>query len=198
MSRVVKIFKRFERFWHWGQALLILLLIVTGLEAHGVIKWFGFDSATTLHNIAGFTWATLIVLIFTWIFTTGEWKQYVPSLKGLDETLRFYLRGVFMGHKHPHHLTPTNKFNPLQRFAYIGILFVLLPLQLLTGISFYFFPDLRELGVIGTVDLIAIIHTLIAYALLAFLVVHLYLITFGAKLSSHIKAMITGDEEIDD
>jgi Ni,Fe-hydrogenase I cytochrome b subunit len=31
----IYIFKRFERFWHWTQALLILTLLVTGFEVHG-------------------------------------------------------------------------------------------------------------------------------------------------------------------
>ena len=196
MNKVVVIFKRFERFWHWGQAALILLLILTGLEAHGLFYLFGFGSAIELHNIAGFIWAGLIVLIFTWIFTTGEWRQYTPSLKNVDSTLRFYLYGVFVGEKHPHHMTPENKFNPLQRLGYLVIIFGLLPLQVITGICFYFFPELRAYSVIDQIDLIAILHTVNAYALLSFLVIHLYMITFGKKLSSHIRVMITGKEQI--
>ena len=34
MSRVY-LFKPFERFWHWSQALLVISMLVTGFEVHG-------------------------------------------------------------------------------------------------------------------------------------------------------------------
>jgi len=195
MNNVAVLFKRFERFWHWAQAILVLLLIATGLEAHGLITIFGFESTVTLHNIAGALWLVLIALVYTWIFTTGEWRQYIPRFKGVDKTLRFYLYGVFIGEQHPHHTSPEDKFNPLQRLGYISIIFGLVPLQIVTGVAFYFFPDLKELGFINEIDLIAILHTFNAYAMLAFLLIHIYMTTFGKKLTSHLKAMITGKDE---
>ena len=197
-GKFVVIFKHFERFWHWAQSLMILILLLTGLEMHGLFQLFGFASALEKHNLIGFVWTALIVLIYTWIATTGEWQQYFPTFKGVKKTIYFYMLGVFKGEKHPHHMTPEDKFNPLQRLGYIAILFALLPLQVISGFAFYFFPDLRAAGVIGHVDWIAILHTLNAYALLSFVVIHLYMITFGEKLSTHIKEMITGIEELDD
>ncbi|GAB3522076.1 cytochrome b/b6 domain-containing protein [Photobacterium alginatilyticum] len=198
MKKTIVIFKRFERFWHWGQALLVLLLILTGLELHGVMNLFGFQQSSTLHHWGGFLWMTIVVLIFTWVFTTGEWKQYVPDKKGIDVVLHYYLYGVFVGEPHPHHMSPDNKFNPLQRIAYLGLLFVLIPVQIATGLIFYFFPELRAAGYIEQIGIVAVIHTFTAYTILAFLIVHLYLITLGAKLSSHLKAMLTGKEVIDE
>ncbi len=195
MSQIATvIFKRFERFWHWGQALLVLTLIVTGLEIHGLFTLFGFARAVSLHNIAGFSWLVLLVLIVTWILTTGEWRQYKPSLKGFDATLRFYLFDVFKGAQHPHHLSPQNKFNPLQRLGYLGLIAGLLPLQVVSGVVFYFFPELRASQLLLQVDWVAWLHTLVAYLLISFLVVHLYMITFGERLSSHIRTMISGVE----
>ncbi|MDB1123677.1 cytochrome b/b6 domain-containing protein [Vibrio algarum] len=197
MNKTVVIFKRFERFWHWGQAALVLLLIVTGLELHGTIDLLGFGKSSHFHHFAGFIWAALVVMIFTWVFTTGEWKQFVPDMKGIDGVLRFYLYGVFVGEPHPHHMSPVNKFNPLQRVAYLGLLFVLIPLQIITGLIFFFFPELRAAGFIDHIGIVAAIHTFCAYSVIAFLVVHLYLITLGQKLSSHMKAMLSGKEEIE-
>lgn len=196
MSKTVVIFKRFERFWHWGQALLVLMLIVTGLELHDIIGLFGFEQSSHLHHIGGFIWTALVVLIFTWILTTGDWKQYVPDMKGIDGVLRFYLYGVFVGEAHPHHMTPEEKFNPLQRLAYLGIVFVVIPMQILTGLVFFFYPELRAAGIIEHIGFIAAVHTLCAYTVIAFLVVHLYLITLGETVSSHLKAMVTGKEKI--
>ena len=195
MKRLVQLFKRFERFWHWLQATLVILLIVTGLELHGLYKLSGFENSVDVHNVAAFCWSILILMIFTWIFTTGEWKQYVPSTRGIDGVLKYYMHGVFAGESHPHHASPEHKFNPIQRYSYIVILFILLPLQIATGFIFYFFPDLRAMGIVGHIDLVAILHTFTAYSFLAFLIIHLYMITFGQRLSTHIKAMITGIEE---
>ena len=61
MSRVM-IYKRFERFWHWLQALLIFSLIITGFEIHGSCSWLGFDDAVRLHTLAAWT------LIVLWVF----------------------------------------------------------------------------------------------------------------------------------
>lgn len=203
-SKIVVMFKRFERFWHWAQATLIILLLLTGLEMHGLFTLFGFGDSVNIHNYLGFVWTALVVLIYTWILTTSEWQQYFPScktfkdFKGVQKTARFYLYGVFVGEDHPHHMSPEDKFNPLQRLGYIAILFGLLPLQVLTGLAFFFFPELRAAGIIDHVEIIALLHTFSAYALLSFIVVHLYMITFGKKLTTHIKAMITGKEEVED
>lgn len=196
MSKKVVIFKRFERFWHWAQALLVLTLMLTGLELHGLFALFGFEESSSIHHIGGFIWTALVVLIFTWILTTGDWRQYIPNMKGIDGVLRFYLYGVFIGDPHPHHMTPESKFNPLQRMAYLGVVFIIVPVQIITGLLFFFFPELKAAGVIEHIGLVAAIHTFCSYLVIAFLVVHLYLITLGEKPTSHLKAMITGKEEV--
>jgi len=43
---------------------------------------------------------------------------------------------------------------------------------------------------------IAIGHTIGAFLMLAFLISHLYLVTTGHKITSHVKAMITGWEDV--
>jgi len=45
--------------------------------------------------------------------------------------------------------------------------------------------------------MVAMLHVLIAYCLLTFLVVHLALITTGHTVFSHLKAMITGWDEVE-
>ncbi len=37
----IYLYTRFERFWHWFQALLIMLLLVTGFELHGTYGLLG-------------------------------------------------------------------------------------------------------------------------------------------------------------
>jgi len=57
MTRKVYMYKRFERFWHWAQALLIFFLAFTGFEVHGSYRVFGFERAVVLHNYAGWSLA---------------------------------------------------------------------------------------------------------------------------------------------
>ncbi|MCK5819328.1 MAG: cytochrome b/b6 domain-containing protein [Psychromonas sp.] len=89
-------------------------------------------------------------------------------------------------------MSVNEKFNPLQRLGYIGILFALVPLKVLTWLVYFLFPELRPAGIISHVDIIALLHTVGAYALLSFIVIHIYMITFGKKLAFNIKAMTTG------
>ena len=51
---------------------------------------------------------------------------------------------------------------------------------------------------IESLETIAILHTIGAFLLLAFIIAHLYLITTGETPSSNLKAMLTGEEEIEE
>jgi len=49
----IYLYKRYERFWHWSQAAMVIFMLVTGFEIHGVYKNFGFQRAVELHTSAG-------------------------------------------------------------------------------------------------------------------------------------------------
>ncbi len=72
-------FKRFERFWHWAQVMLVLLMMFTGFEIHGSHATLGFETAVDLHSTAA--WALMVLWLFVifWHVTTGEWHRYVPT-----------------------------------------------------------------------------------------------------------------------
>ena len=59
MAERLYIFKRFERFWHWSQAGLILFLLVSGFEVHGLYNLFGFENAVAYHTVAAWTLVNL-------------------------------------------------------------------------------------------------------------------------------------------
>jgi cytochrome b subunit of formate dehydrogenase len=65
---------------------------------------------------------------------------------------------------------------------------------------FYRYPQKYEVLAIDVSALgpIALAHTVGAFALLCFLVAHLYLTTTGHTLTSNLKAMVTGWEEVDE
>jgi thiosulfate reductase cytochrome b subunit len=197
MKRVY-IYKRFERFWHWTQTLLILFLALTGFEVHGSFELFGFDRAVVLHNNAAYTYMIILILIFFWLFITGEWRQYMPKRKKMVEQVEYYLKGIFQGKPHPTHKTLVQKFNPLQRATYFLLDFVILPTMVVSGILYLMFYEFLKTGEGYAIRPIAYIHVAGAFLLLVFVIVHVYLTTTGYKPLSAIKAMITGWEEMSD
>ena len=200
MRRVV-LYEGFERFWHWAQALLILTMMLTGFEVRGLgLHLFGFQRAVALHNILAVTLLVLIVFAIFWHITTGEWRQYIPTRKFLREMIAFYVTGIFKGAPHPVRKHRMAKLNPLQRLAYFGFKVLISPVQVTSGALYYYYPNLQHaLGwPPASLWVIAVVHVLGAFGLVAFLIGHVYLTTTGHTPLTNIKAMLTGWEELED
>jgi len=195
------IYKRFERFWHWSQAALIIFLAITGFEVHGSFHLFGFEKAVTFHRNASMALIVLFVFAIFWHFTIGEWRQYIPTRKKLIDQIKYYAIGMFKGEKHPTEKTALQKLNPLQRFIYLGFKLFMVPIVVISGLYYMLYKtiDANELIVISNIDLetIALWHTFGAFLLIAFLIIHVYMTTTGHTYTSNIKAMITGYEDIE-
>lgn len=198
MSRVL-MFKRFERFWHWSQALLIFLLLFTGFAIHGTYEVMRFSTAVQVHTLAA--WALIVLWVFAifWHFTTGEWRQYIPTRDGLFAVMHYYLIGTFTGASHPYKKTSKAKHNPLQRLAYLFFKVVISPIIWVSGLLYLFYNDWPA-TLAGALELetVALIHTGAAFAMLVFIIAHVYMTTMGRTLTSHIKPMITGYEDLDE
>jgi len=199
MSVRVMIFKRFERFWHWAQAALIMLLLMSGFEIHGSYDLLGFEDAVMLHRTVAWSLVTLWIFAIFWHFTTGEWKQYIPTLKKVDAMIRYYLLGIFIHAPHPFRQTMLRKHNPLQRLAYLFLWVVISPMIWITGWSYLFYAQWGDWGLdqFLALEQVAFFHAMGAFMMLIFLIAHLYLITTGRTVMAHMKAMITGWEDID-
>lgn len=198
----VRIYTGFERFWHWAQAVLILFLAFTGFEIHGAYTFFGFREAVKYHNIAAYLLLTLIAFAIFWHFTTGEWRQYVPTLQNMRAQLEYYVLGIFRNAPHPTKKTVLSKLNPLQKLTYFGLKVALIPLVVVSGLLYMFYRYPTRYGIeainISSLRFIALAHTLGALLLMAFLVVHLYMTTTGETVFSNLRAMITGYEEVEE
>lgn len=201
MKRVY-VYKAFERFWHWAQAFLILFLALTGFEIHGSLSFFGFENAVQYHNIAAYSLIVLIVFAIFWHLTTGEWKQYIPTLKNIKAQVNYYLLGIFKNEPHPTRKTVLSKLNPLQKLTYFGLKILVIPIIVSSGLLYmlYRYPQRHGIEVLNieSLEIVAVVHTLGAFLLLAFIIAHLYLITTGEKVTSNLKAMITGFEELEE
>ncbi|MFA6311816.1 MAG: cytochrome b/b6 domain-containing protein, partial [Sterolibacterium sp.] len=198
----VYIFKRFERFWHWSQAALIITMLITGFEVHGTYNALGWQQAANVHTTAA--WALIVLWAFAifWHFTTGEWKQYIPTTEKIVAVMRYYAFGIFdPDAHHPFRTTTLTKHNPLQRLAYLFVKLFINPLVWVSGLLYLYYHDLGGYGIGGADGLqlatIALAHTLAAFLMLIFLIVHVYFATTGHTPLAHIKAMISGWEDLE-
>jgi len=201
MKNKVYIYRAFERFWHWMQAGLVFFLAATGFEIHGSISFFGYQNAVKYHNIAAYAFIVLIVFAVFWHLTTGEWKQYLPTIKNMKAQINYYLFGIFRNAPHPTKKTVLSKLNPLQKVVYFALKVFIIPVMVISGLlyMFYRYPSggvIEGLN-INSLRVTALFHTAGAFLLAAFVIAHLYLITTGATITSNLKAMITGYEELE-
>lgn len=193
------LYTRYERFWHWLQMLLIVILLVTGLEVHGSYKLFGFESAVKIHNTAGITWLIAFSFFVFWIFTTGEWRQYIPTTRKMFQVIRYYSYGIFRGETHPVPKRKEAKHNPLQRLVYLSLAAFLLPVQMLSGLLYWGYNEWPAWGIGGwPLSPVVFVHTAGAFAIFSFIVVHVYMTTTGHTVTAHVRAMITGWEEVEE
>jgi thiosulfate reductase cytochrome b subunit len=197
MTRIY-LYTRYERSWHWLQMILIVLLLATGLEIHGVYTLFGFESAVAIHNFTGITWLIAFGFFVFWIFTTGEWRSYIPTTKKMLAVILYYAHGIFLGRPHPAPKRKDAKHNPLQRLTYLSLAAVMLPMQMTTGFLYWSYNSWQDSAFqFFPLGVVAAIHTAGAFLILSFVIVHVYMTTTGHTVGAHIKAMITGWEEVE-
>lgn len=196
--RQVLIYTIFERFWHWTQMLLIVTMLISGFAIHGINQWMSFNVAVTVHTLAALALLALWVLATFWLFTTGNWKHYLPTASGLAQVVRFYTYGIFKGERHPYRKAYWRKHNPLQAIAYLALKSLLFPLIWTSGIIYLLYFAWGDTpGAALWLERAALIHTATAYAILAFVIIHVYMLTIGHSFLHHVAPMITGFDEVE-
>ena len=188
------------RIWHWSNALMCVILLLSGMNLHFSSKedpLVSFDTSIFIHNLAGVTMAALYVVFIVGNLVSHNGVHYKVRFRGFIPRfiaqLKYYGMGIFKGEPHPSAPTEECKFNALQQITYVGIMYGLVSLLVLSGILMLFpdsIPD-KLLGT-GTILPIAITHTILSYFIALFLVGHLYLATTGETPLSNYKTMLTG------
>jgi len=208
------------RLWHWINALSLIVLFMSGLNisnAHKYLYWgeWGFAPEDAWLRVWTFPgWATIPGhyslaqardwhLLFAWVFGIAlllymvtallnghfrrdivtRWKDWRPSAIGGD--IRSHLRGNF---------GEEGRYNFLQKAAYGIVIFVLLPLMILTGMAMSpgmdaAWPFLSEMF-FGRQSARSI-HFIVAWLLFGFFVVHVALVLLN-RPGRHVWEMITG------
>jgi len=218
-GRLIRRQKLATRITHWLWALSFFFLLMSGLQifnAHPAL-YFGHQSGFTYDNaifvIEGFpSWATIpssqdlatgrvVHFFFAWILVTTLLVWFVASLrnrharkdllptrkdaKGLVPDIRDHLRLK---------LVHAVRYSPLQKLAYGGVLFILFPLIILTGLSMSpgmnavlpWLPDL-----FGGRQSARTVHFIVMALLTGFFVVHMIMILLAGPINE-LRSIITG------
>ncbi len=213
----VQVYTLYERFWHWTQALLILLLLFTGFHLHGSLAWLPFGTAYQWHVAAALALMALWVFTIFWQFSTGNWRQFVPLLDEVHHAptfrqalhgwllmllriARYYAWGILRGEQHPYKKRLRRKNNPLQALAYFGLMAFIGPLLWLSGLALLSWDFWRHAASLASTEgwrtLAANAHMLGAWLMLLFVIGHAYLATLGKTPLYLIRGMITGVEHV--
>lgn len=185
-------------------ALFFIVLLVSGISmqySNPTYPLLPFDMAVSSHNVAGIgITVAYVFFVICFVFSPNR-KYYYFRIKGLRRALlkqiQYYTFGVFKGENPPFPITEDQKFNPLQKVTYIGIIFILFPVLIVTGLSLLI-PELivdNVFGIGGTL-LTALLHAASGFLVSMFLIIHLYFATMGATFMSNFKSIINGYHEI--
>lgn len=211
------------RLWHWLNALCLYVLFSSGLgifNAHPRLYWghlgANFDQPWLQKSRFG-SWLTLPAqydlamsrrwhLAFALIFAFALLAYMIWSLvnRHITRDLAFRKGELKPGHvwqdirEHARLRFPTGeaamRYNILQKASYIGVIFVLLPLIVLTGLTMSpgmdaAWPWLVDL--FGGRQSARSIHFIVAWLLAAFFVVHILMVLLAGPINE-IRSMITG------
>ncbi|MBK9749500.1 MAG: cytochrome b/b6 domain-containing protein [Chloroflexi bacterium] len=200
----VYMYSMYERQWHWLQTFVIFGLTFTGLVVHkpDMFSLFNFAWMVDVHNLFALLLVINAALAFFYHLVSGEIKQFIPRPYGffdhMMEQAVFYLRGIFRGDPHPFEKRRDQKMNPIQQLTYFGLLNVLLPLQILTGVLMWGIQQFPQIATaLGGLPVLAPFHTLIAWLLVTFVIVHVYMTTTGHTPLANIQAMIMGYDDVE-
>jgi thiosulfate reductase cytochrome b subunit len=202
------LYPKWIRAWHVINALMFLILIVTGISMQYTGKensayMVGFANAVKVHNY------TALILTFNYVVFilgnafAGNGKYYRIKrdtfISDLIAQMKYYAFGMFRGEKHPFPVTLESKFNPLQKFSYVLAMYIGMPLLILSGIVLLF-PEIAFTNVLGMSGLVIndVLHITTGFFLSIFMVIHIYTCTLGAKPTSLFRGMISGYHESDD
>ncbi|MFC1732394.1 cytochrome b/b6 domain-containing protein [candidate division KSB1 bacterium] len=206
MSEKIYFYPVWIRMWHWLNAIIIIMLIFTGVSLqysnpnYPILK---FNVAVKIHDIAGISLTLLWIffLIGNLISVNGRYYKITGKgyLKNTAIQFKYYTIGIFQKKAPPFPINRDRKFNPLQQISYVITMYVLCFLVILTG-WLLFFPEMifhKIFGMSG-IHLVDLIHVIIGFMVSLFMIIHIYFCTIGKSTWSNYKSMMNGWHETHD
>jgi len=212
------------RLWHWLNALCVIILFMSGLNisnAHRFLYWgdAGFDPADAWTAVIRFPgWATIPAyynlaaardwhFLFAWPFALGLlafWvvilanRHFWRDLRTQREEWRWSnIREEIGNHLKLRFEPEAPRYNFLQRLAYGLVLGAMLPAMIFTGLAISpgFEPAAPWLvDLLGGRQSARSLHFLFAWAIFAFVIVHLAMWLLNRPLH-HLRSMTFGGSE---
>ncbi|MFY9153304.1 MAG: cytochrome b/b6 domain-containing protein [Prolixibacteraceae bacterium] len=188
------------RIWHGLNAIGIITLILTGISMQSSVESshiLNFNVVVNLHNIAGILVTLCYFVFFLGNLFTANGKFYIVKPKGfLKRPIRqayYYAWGMFHGMPAPYPLSAKRKFNPLQKYSYIAVMYLFVPVVIITGIALLF-PEIiiDKVYTFSGVFVTAVFHSAMGFFISIFLIVHLYIASIGKYPLENFKSIITG------
>jgi thiosulfate reductase cytochrome b subunit len=159
-----------------------------------------FQLMIKMHNYSGVLVSfNYLLFVFGNIAFTNH-KFYRIKLKGMYKRLikqaTYYAFGMFKNQEPPFPLNEKRKFNPLQKYAYFFVMYLFLPVIILSGIALLY-PEviIEDVYNVNGVFLTAIVHATLGFLVSVFLVVHIYAASIGKSPLKNYKSMVTGWHE---
>jgi len=203
MNKRLYLYPVWIRLWHLANAICFLLLIISGISMQysgPFIALIRFDIAVTMHNFAGVILLLNYLIFIAGNLVTQNGRFYRIKTKGYKTKLKkqghYYLTGIFKGDADPFPVSKKSKFNPLQKLSYVIVMYLFMPLIVITGMALLF-PEMIVRNVFGFsgIHLTALLHAALGFLLSLFMIVHIYFCTFGKTASSNFKCVINGYHE---
>nr|WP_320000658.1 cytochrome b/b6 domain-containing protein [uncultured Draconibacterium sp.] len=187
------------RIWHGINALGIIILIITGISMNSGFKesLINFRLSVQLHNIVGALVSLNYLLFILGNMFTNNKKFYIVKprnfLKRPMKQAYYYAWGMFHGMKAPYPLSEKRKFNPLQKYFYLMVMYVAVPLVIVSGIGLMF-PELifDDIYNVSGVLITAVTHSAMGFFISIFLIIHLYVASIGKSPIENFKSIISG------
>ena len=150
-----------------------------------------------LHNFAGVIVSLNYLLFVVGNMLTSNRKFYIVKprnfLKRPMKQAYYYAWGMFHGMKAPYPLSEKRKFNPLQKYFYLIVMYIAVPLVIVSGIGLLF-PELifNKIYNISGVLITAVTHSAMGFFISIFLIIHLYVASIGKSPLENFKSIVSG------
>ncbi len=190
------------RIWHLLNALLCLVLIITGVSmqySNPEYPFIRFDLAVSIHNICGVAMSISYVSYIIGNITTGNSRFYkswgVDLKKNMMTQFKFYTSGIFKKEDAPFPINEKRKFNPLQKVSYVAMMYLFVPILVISGWALLFPEVIPNVFGISGLYVTDLFHVISGFIISIFMFIHIYFCTIGTTPVSNFKSMVNGWHE---